>query len=73
MFPKGVQHMILNKMTYTAKDPSPPTALSVPKRNKKLEVGRKRKRKRRRRKCPSVDPRYRKGMGKKCSGQKIIE
>ena len=34
MFLKGVQHMILNKMAYTAKDPSPPTAFSVPKRNK---------------------------------------
>ena len=49
-------------MAYTAKDQRPPTAFSVPKRNKKLEVGRKR---RRRRKSPSVDPCYHKGMGKK--------
>ena len=28
-----------NKMAYTAKDPRPPTAFSVPNRNKKLEGG----------------------------------
>ena len=40
------------------------TAFSVPKQNKKLEVGRKRrKRRRRRRKSPSVDPCYHKGCG----------
>ena len=55
-----------NKMAYKAKDPHtpPPTALSVPKRNKKLEVGR-RIRRRRRRKSQSEDPYYHKGMGKK--------
>ena len=32
----------LNKMAYTTKDPHPPMAFSVPNRNKKLEVGRRR-------------------------------
>ena len=54
--------LCLNKMAYTAKDPHPPTAFSVPNRNKKLKVGRNRKRSRkRRRKCQSEDPRYHKG------------
>ena len=34
---------IKNKMAYTAKDPHPPTAFSVPNRNKKFEVGRRRR------------------------------
>ena len=53
-----------NKMAYTAKDPRPPMAFSVPNRNvlwpnrnNKLEGGRKLL------KCPSEDPRYRKGRG----------
>ena len=37
-------------MAYTAKDPGPPMAFSVPRRNKKLEVGRRRRRRRRREK-----------------------
>ena len=44
-------------MAYTAKDP--PTALYVPNRNKKLEVGRKR-----RRKSQSEDPHSARGVGK---------
>ena len=51
-------------MAFTAKDPRPPTAFSVPKINKKLEVGRRRRRRRRRgRKSQSEDPRYHKGRG----------
>ena len=33
----------VNKIAYTAKDPRPPTVFSVPNRNKKLEVGRRRR------------------------------
>ena len=48
-------------MAYTAKNPRPPMAFSVPNRNKKLEVVRRRRRRRRRRKSQSEDPRYCKG------------
>ena len=54
-------------MVYRAKDPhflAQFIAFFAPKRNKKLEVGRRRRRwRRRRRKSQSVDPRYRKGRG----------
>ena len=48
-------------MAYTAKDPCPPMVFSVPKRSKKLEVGRRRRR--RRENSQSEDPCYRKGHG----------
>ena len=53
-----------NKMAYTAKDPRPalPTAFTVPKRNKKLEVGRRR---RRREKVSLKTHTTARGMGKK--------
>ena len=57
-------------MVDTAKAPPPPTAFSVPKRNKNLVVWRRRRRKRRRkrrrrRKSPSVDPWFHLGPSKK--------
>ena len=58
--PSGVPRAGKNKMAYTAKDPRPPTAFSVPKRNKKLVVWR---RGRRRKNSQSEDPHYCKGRG----------